>query len=112
MKPLTKEAKLQHRCDFYAGCLRQVRALFQYQNLTYAELGLRLRLNELVVKRMLEGEVTLTMNRISDLIRAMEARPEIRLFAYKDMSPGMAVAFDQPERDRLQEKRLTIRGAK
>lgn len=106
--PLTTEDKLMYQCNFADDMLRQVRALFNYQNLTYAEVGRRLRLDEMTVKRILNGEMTMTLKRMSHLVRAMNARPEIRLFAYKDMSPGVAVAFDQPERDRLQAKRLAI----
>lgn len=111
-KNLSEKEKNKFRVRFKGDVIRQLRGLFdrfaREEKLTQKELAQRVNADEALISKRLKGEANLTMNTVSDMARAMGARPELRLFAYKDMSPGHAPAFDQAERDALEEKRDKI----
>lgn len=111
-KKLSEKEKYRFRVRFKGDVIRQLRGLFdrfsKEEKLTQKELAQRVNADEALISKRLKGEANLTLNTVSDMARAMGARPELRLFAYRDMTPGHAPAFDQAERDALEEKRGRI----
>lgn len=78
-----------YRADFRQRLHRELRRIFERlreeEGLTYAELAKRLKINRSVITRRFKGQANLTLDILSDMFRAMGARPEFKAYLYEDI---------------------------
>ena len=81
ISPLTEEEKVIYRARLKHSMFRELRSLYIRLNkengLTYKDVADRLMIDEELVSKRLSGNVSMTLNNMCDMARAMGARLDV-----------------------------------